>query len=96
MPCYIAAKACFAAAKAASPEDAADLTLLRDHIDSDLFQLDTLQPYRYRPQDYVEMIGSGLFFPLTSTNGTEQQRLTARRRAHGKDSARPRRSPPER
>ena len=73
---YVAAKACFAAAKANSPEDAADLTLLRDHIDYDIFQLDTLQPYRCRPQDYVEMIGSGLFFPLTSTNGTEQERLT--------------------
>ena len=76
VPVYLAGKACFAAAKADSPEDAADLTLLRDHIDYDLFQLDTLQPYRYRPQDYVEMIGSGLFFPLTSTKGTEQERLT--------------------
>ena len=72
----VAGKACFAAAKAETPEDAADLTLLRDNIDSSLFQLDTLQSYRYRPQDYVEMIGSGLFFPLTSTNGTEQERLT--------------------
>jgi uncharacterized protein (DUF885 family) len=74
---YAAGKACFAGAKTENPEDAADLTLLRDNIDSSLFQLDTLQPYRYRPQDYVEMIGSGLFFPLTSTKGTEQERLTA-------------------
>jgi uncharacterized protein (DUF885 family) len=73
----VAGKACFAAAKAETPEEAADLTLLRSNIDSSLFQLDTLQSYRYRPQDYVEMIGSGLFFPLTSTNGTEQERLTA-------------------
>ncbi len=73
----VAGKACFAAAKAETPEDAADLTLLQSNIDSSLFQLDTLQSYRYRPQDYVEMIGSGLFFPLTSTNGTEQERLTA-------------------
>ena len=73
----IAGKTCFASAKAQTPEDAADLTLMQSNIDSSLFQLDTLQPYRYRPQDYVEMIGSGLFFPLTSTNGTEQQRLAA-------------------
>ncbi len=73
---FTAGQACFAAVKTDSPEDAADLALLRDNIDSNLFQLDTLQPYRYRPQDYVEMIGSGLFFPLTSTNGTEQERLT--------------------
>jgi len=70
-------KVCFAATKPATAEDAADLALLRDNIDSSLFQLDTLQSYKYRPQDYVEMIGSGLFFPLTSTNGTEQDRLTA-------------------
>ncbi len=69
-------EACFAHTKAASPEDAADLALLLDNIQSSLFQLDTLQGYKYRPQDYVEMIGSGLFFPLTSTNGTEEQRLT--------------------
>jgi uncharacterized protein (DUF885 family) len=73
----LSGKLCFAAAHAQSPEDAADLALLLDNIDSNLFQLDTLQSYRYRPQDYVEMIGSGLFFPLTSTKGNEEQRLTA-------------------
>lgn len=67
---------CFMHTKASSPEDSADLALLLDNIQSSLFQLDTLQGYKYRPQDYVEMIGSGLFFPLTSTNGTEEQRLT--------------------
>jgi uncharacterized protein (DUF885 family) len=74
---FFQGKVCFAATKPATPEDAADLALLRDNIDSSLFQLDTLQSYKYRPQDYVEMIGSGLFFPLTSNNGTEQDRLTA-------------------
>lgn len=73
----VAGKQCFAAAKASSPEDAADLALLRDDADSGLFQLDELQSYKYRPQDYVEMIGSGLFFPLTATTGTELERLTA-------------------
>ncbi len=74
---FIAGKQCFAAAKAATPEDAADLALLRDNIESTLFAFDVLQGYRYRPQDYVEMIGSGLFFPLTSTEGTEQSRLSS-------------------
>ncbi len=74
---FIAGKQCFASAKAATPEDGADLALLRDDIESTLFQIDVLQGYRYRPQDYVEMIGSGLFFPLTSTDGTEQSRLSA-------------------
>jgi uncharacterized protein (DUF885 family) len=70
-------KQCFARVRASSPEDGADLALLRDSIEANLFALDVLQGYRYRPQDYVEMIGSGLFFPLTSTDGTEQTRLTA-------------------
>jgi uncharacterized protein (DUF885 family) len=74
---FIAGKLCFAAAKATTPEDAADLALLRDNIESSLFQFDVLQSYHYRPQDYVEMIGSGLFFPLTSTDGTEQSRLSS-------------------
>jgi hypothetical protein len=73
----LAGKICFGATRANSPEDAADLALLRSNIDATLFQLDVLQGYRYRPQDYVEMIGSGLFFPLTSSEGTEQTRLTA-------------------
>jgi uncharacterized protein (DUF885 family) len=67
---------CFASVRPQTPEDAADLALLLDAIDSDLFQIDVLQSFRYRPQDYVEMIGSGLFFPLTETRGTEEQRLT--------------------
>jgi uncharacterized protein (DUF885 family) len=74
---FVAGKLCFAAAKAGTPEEGADLALLRDNIESTLFQLDVLQGYRYRPQDYVEMIGSGLFFPLTSTDGTEQSRLSS-------------------
>jgi uncharacterized protein (DUF885 family) len=73
----IAAQQCFAAAKAATPDEAADLALVRDSIASNLFQTDTIQSYRYRPQDVVEMIGSGLFFPLTDTRGSELDRLTA-------------------
>ncbi|AXC11661.1 Lipoprotein, putative [Acidisarcina polymorpha] len=74
---FLTGKSCFAAVKTSSPEDAADLALLRDSIDSSLFELDTLQTYRFRPQDYIEMIGSGLFFPLTSNRGTEADRLTS-------------------
>src|ERR1700753_1547461 len=73
----LAGKTCFAAIKAASPEDGAHLALCPDTITPPLFALDVLQPYRYRPQDYVEMIGSGLFSPLPPTEGTEQARLTA-------------------
>ena len=72
----LSSQLCFAGVQTSTPEDAADLALLRDSIASSLFSLDVQQTYRYRPQDYVEMIGSGLFFPLTSTGGTEQTRLT--------------------
>ena len=72
-----AARTCFENYKKLSPEDNADLLVLRDSIDSLLFQLDRFQAYKYQPQIYVEMIGSGLFFPLTQTTGTEQSRLTS-------------------
>jgi uncharacterized protein (DUF885 family) len=74
---FLAGKQCFEAAKANTPEDAADLALLKDHVDSALFQMDVLKSYRYRPQDYVEMIGSGLFFPLTDTRGMEHDQMAA-------------------
>src|ERR1700691_193384 len=74
---FITGKLCFASAKAATPEEGADLALLRDNIESTLFQIDVLQGYRYRPQDYVEMIGSGLFFPLHSEDGAGQSRLSS-------------------
>src|ERR1700754_791990 len=51
---------CFAAAKPTDPDDVADLKLLQASIESTLFYLDVMQGYRYRPQDYVEVIGSGL------------------------------------
>ena len=74
---FLSGKLCFAAVKASDPEEQADLALLRDNIESTLFELDVRQGYHYRPQDYVEMIGSGLFFPLTSTEGTEPSRLSS-------------------
>ena len=74
---WLSGKQCFAAATVNTPEDVADLALLRANIESTLFDMDVRQSYRYRPQDSVEMIGSGLFFPLTSTEGTEQSRLSS-------------------
>lgn len=70
-----AGRSCFDSYKNLATEDNADLIVLRDSIDGQLFQLDRVQAYKYQPQIYVEMVGSGLFFPLTETNGTEQQRL---------------------
>src|SRR5271168_1828646 len=74
---YISGEVCFGGASVTTPEDQADLMLLRANIAAGLFELDVRQSYRHRPQDYVEMIGSGLFFPLTSTDGNEQARLSS-------------------
>ena len=50
----LSAQQCFTSIQAPAAEDAADLALLRDNIDSSLFTLDVLQTYRYHPQDYVD------------------------------------------
>ena len=70
------AKTCFAGYKNLTAEDSADLALMNDSIAAGLYELDVMKSYRYRPEGYVEMIGSGLFFPLTQTDGTEQQRMS--------------------
>src|SRR5271156_2237432 len=74
---FISGEVCFGGASVTTPEDQADLMLLRSNIAASLFELDVRQSYRHRPQDYVEMIGSGLFFPLTSTDGNQQARLAS-------------------
>lgn len=70
------ARNCFASTRQLSAQDAADLAVVRDAIALNLLQLDEVQTHKYRPDSYVELIGSGLFFPLAQTNGTEESRLT--------------------
>ena len=57
-------------------EDKADLTLVRSSIEEDIFAREVRQPEHYRPERPVEHVGTALFFPLTQSYGTEQQRLT--------------------
>ena len=68
---------CFAGFNAATlpAEDAVDLEILRRSITDSLYRDAEVQDEHYRPDHYVELVGSALFFPLTSTNGTEQERL---------------------
>jgi uncharacterized protein (DUF885 family) len=72
------ARKCFAAVDESklSGEDKADLTLVRSSIEEEIFARDERQPEHYRPERAVELIGTALFFPLTQSYGTEQQRLT--------------------
>ena len=58
-----------------SAEDAVDLEMIRRSIADSLYRDAEVQDEHYRPDHYVELVGSALFFPLTWTNGTEQQRL---------------------
>jgi uncharacterized protein (DUF885 family) len=61
--------------KALPAEDAVDLEMLRRTIADSLYRDTQVQDEHYRPDHYVELVGSALFFPLTWTNGTEQERL---------------------
>ena len=71
------ARTCFAQVDTSklSGEDKADLTLVRSSIAEEIFTADVRQPEHYRPERPVELIGTALFFPLTQSYGTEQQRL---------------------
>jgi uncharacterized protein (DUF885 family) len=72
------ARKCFAQVDEAglSAEDRADLALVRSSIEEDIFAHDVRQPEHYRPERPAELVGTALFFPLTQSYGTEQQRVT--------------------
>lgn len=58
-----------------SPEDAADWQLIDDQIGLNLLELDTIQSYKHNPTLYVELIGNGLFLPLTQEYAPQPVRL---------------------
>ena len=58
-----------------SLEDAADWQLIDDQIGFSLLELDTIQNYKHNPTVYVELIGNGLFLPLTQEYAPREARL---------------------
>ena len=56
-------------------QDAADYRLIDDQIALNLLELETIQNYRHNPTVYVELIGNGLFLPLTQTYASKEARL---------------------
>src|SRR6266851_5633876 len=44
---------------------AADYRLIDDQISQNLLELEHIQNYRHNPTVYVELLGSGLFLPMT-------------------------------
>lgn len=46
-------------------QDAADYRLIDDQVAASLLELDHIQNYKHNPTVYVELLGSGLFLPMT-------------------------------
>ncbi len=64
-----------------SAEDRADYDIIRDHIELQLAELDTIQNYKHNPTLYVELIGNALFSPFVLEYATREERyrdITAR------------------
>jgi len=56
-------------------QDSADYRLIDDQIALNLLELGTIRSYRHNPTEYVELIGNGLFLPLTQSYASQDVRL---------------------
>lgn len=56
-------------------EDAADWQLIDDQISLNLLEFDKIQAYRHHPTVVVELIGNGLFLPLSQTYAPKDVRV---------------------
>lgn len=56
-------------------EDAADYRLIDDQIALNLLEFDTIQIYKHNPTGYVELLGNGLFLPLSQEYDSKEARL---------------------
>ena len=57
------------------PEDAADFRLIDDQISLGLLEYQTIQNYKHNPTVYVELLGNGLFLPLSQEYAAKEVRL---------------------
>ena len=57
------------------PEDAADWQLIDDQIGLSLLEFDQIQSYRHHPTVVVELIGNGLFLPLSQSYAPKDVRV---------------------
>ena len=58
-----------------NPQDAADFRLIDDQIALNLLEFEKIQNYKHNPTVYVELIGNGLFLPLTQEYASKDARL---------------------
>ncbi|HZM09811.1 MAG TPA: DUF885 domain-containing protein [Candidatus Limnocylindrales bacterium] len=56
-------------------QDAADYRLIDDNIGLSLLEYDHIQSYKHQPQVYVELVGNGLFLPLTQEYASKEVRV---------------------
>jgi uncharacterized protein (DUF885 family) len=56
-------------------EDAADFRLIDDQIGLNLLEFEKIQSYKHNPTGYVELIGNGLFLPLSQEYASKEVRL---------------------
>jgi uncharacterized protein (DUF885 family) len=56
-------------------EDQADWRLIDDNIALSLLQLEKIEPQRYNPTTYVELIGNALFLPMSQNYAPKEVRL---------------------
>ena len=56
-------------------QDAADFRLIDDQIALSLLDFETIQNYRHNPTVYVELLGNGLFLPLTQEYASKEVRV---------------------
>ena len=57
------------------PQDAADYRLIDDNIALSLLEYEHIQSYKHEPQLYVELVGNGLFLPLTQEYASQEVRV---------------------
>jgi len=57
------------------PQDAADYRLIDDNIALGLLEYEHIQGYKHQPQLYVELLGNGLFLPLTQEYAPKDVRV---------------------
>ena len=58
-----------------NPQDAADVRLIDDQIALSLLDFETIQNYKHNPTVYVELLGNGLFLPLTQEYASKEVRV---------------------
>src|SRR4051812_27412862 len=62
-------------AKALNLQDQADWRMIDDNIALSLLQLEKIQPQRYNPTTQVELLGNGVFLPLSQSYASQEVRV---------------------